>query len=91
MKASYILKYVVFRIHSEGDGRGRKSDEHGQLFAPLPQTVEDRLGQQRQCPSLEGQSRGSFHKAILATIDLSYLWLILQLPVLIFQAFMIQL
>ena len=71
MKASYIsMRYVVFRIHSEGDGRGRKSDEHGQLFAPLPQTVEDRLGQQRQRPSVEGQSRGSCHKAILATIDL---------------------
>ena len=32
-------------------------------------------------------SRGSFHKAILATIDLSYLWLILWLPALIFTSF----
>ena len=31
-------------------------------------------------------SRGSFHKAILATIDLSYLWLILWLPALIFTS-----
>ena len=31
-------------------------------------------------------SRGSFHKAILATIDLSYLRLILRLPALIFTS-----
>ena len=30
-------------------------------------------------------SRGSFHKAILATVDLSYLLLILRLPALIFK------
>ena len=30
--------------------------------------------------------RGSFHKAILATIDLTYLRLILQLPALIFNS-----
>ena len=32
------------------------------------------------------KSRGSFHKAILATIDLTYLRLILQLPALIFTS-----
>ena len=35
---------------------------------------------------LSTQVRGSFHKAILATVNLSYLWLILRLPALIFTS-----
>ena len=39
--------------------------------------------QVRQTISVKSVTWGSFHKAILATINLSYLWLIIRLPALI--------